>query len=87
MLLVIRKVGDRLAGQPDYITSLRNIILKERRRLNVFVGRCERQIGKMSLEGRSIGVSKISLPGLVENPVSTISFFYGIRRYIPIPSP
>ena len=75
MLLVIRKVGNRLAGQPDYITSLRNIVLKGRRRLDVFVRRCERRIGKLSLKGRSVGVSKMSLPGLVEHPVSTTGFF------------
>ena len=86
MLLVIAEVGDRLARQADDITSLWNIILEGFWGFDVFVGRCERCIGKLSLKGRRVGSSKMSLPGLVEHPVSTGCFFLmqgGIHLFLP----
>ncbi len=37
MLLVICQIGDWLAGQPDDVASLRNIILEGRRGLDIFL--------------------------------------------------
>lgn len=85
MLLVIRKVRNRLAGQPDNVTSLRDIILKGCRGLNVRIGRCNGRIEKLSLEGCRVGVSKMPLPGLFDHPVSTGRFFPvqgGIRLFL-----
>lgn len=39
MLLGIRQVGDLLAGQPDDIAGLGNIVLEGSQRLGVFVRR------------------------------------------------
>ena len=51
MFLVISKIGDRLAGQPDYINLFTDIVIEGCRRLDVFVGRCNGRIGKLEPPG------------------------------------
>ncbi len=66
MLPEIGRIGNRLAGQPDDLTSLGNIVLTGSRRLDVFVRCDDERIGKLGLKDARVGVSKMSLPGFLE---------------------
>ena len=74
MLLIIRCIQNRLAGQPDHLTSLRDIVLKRSWRLDVFVRGGEGRVGKLSLQYIRVGVSKMSLPSLLEQSVPPVVF-------------
>ena len=86
MLPGIGQMDHRFAGQPNDLASLRDIVLKGSRRLDVFLRRGERRIGKLGLEDTCIRVPEISLPGLFEHSVSPVVFF-GIRPHSPVSLP
>ena len=87
MLPGIGQMDHRFAGQPNDLPSLRDIVLKGSRRLDVFLRRGERRIGKLGLEDTRVRVPEISLPGLFEHSVSPVFFFPGIRPHSPISLP
>ena len=74
MLYSIRRIGERFASQPDDITSLGNVILTRSRRLHVFLRGDHRRIRELGIKDSRVGVSKMSLPGSLEQSVSSIVF-------------
>lgn len=75
MLLMIGHIYNWFTGQPDDITSLRNIILEVSWRLDIFVAHSERRIGKLHLEDTHVSVSKTSFVGFFEHTVSPVVSF------------
>ena len=71
---MVGNVGDRFAGQPDDIASLENVILAGRRGFDVFVRGDDRRIGKLAFKDVRVGVTKVPLPGLLEQSVASIVF-------------